>query len=1415
MKLFKFSKIALPTIAKVFLFLLILFLPRLVSAQVDQKFWFAAPYVDPEGRDFDKPIVVRVTTMAAPATVTISIPANAAFTPIVVNIPANSTSSVDLTTWISLLETSPANTALNKGLLIQSTADITAYYESVSSDCNTCDPEVFSLKGKNSLGTEFFISSQYTYDESGYYNSSNSFDIVATADNTHITITPSQNIVGHAANVPFTITLNMGQTYSATASSVAAAGHLQGSYVTSDNPIAVTLKDDLVQVSSCADLIGDQTVPTSVLGTEYIVTKGYLNAQDEVYILAVTDGTSIYIDGSTTPTTVLAKGQSYTLNLSDASTYITSSQNIYVYQLTGNGCETGSAIIPKLSCTGSQSVSIVRSNSDMFAVMITTKNGNQNNFSVNGNTTLIPGSAFAAVPGTGGAYVTAKVDLSSSATVGSALNFSNTTGLFSLGFINGGTNDGVVYGYFSDFKSSNVENSTVQTCPSSPVQLTAYGGVTYSWSPTTALSNPNIANPLASPAVTTDYKVTITSADGCIDYANVHVAVTGALIPTVTIAASANNICSGSPVTFTATPVNGGTTPAYQWQVNGINAGVNSPTFSSNSLANGDKVTCIITSNATCVTSANVTSNTITMVINADVTPSVSIVASQNNICAGTSVSFTATPANGGSAPIYQWQVNGVNAGTNSTTFTSTTLASGDKVTCIITSNAPCTTQLTSTSNIITTIVDAYSTPSVSIVASTNNICPGTAVSFTATPVNGGSAPIYQWQVNGINAGTNSSTFTSANLVNGDKITCILTSNVQCVTPATVTSNIITMAVNINLAPTISIATSTNSICTGSTVNFTATPVNGGSAPVYQWQVNGLNAGTNSATFTSATLANGDKVTCIITSNSPCVAVPMATSNTITMSVNAYSTPTVSIIASANNICSGVAVSFTATPVNGGSAPVYQWQVNGVNAGTNSATFTSTTLANGDKVVCIMTSNTPCAAPVTITSNTVTMIVNAYATPSVSIAASTNNICPGTTVNFTATPVNGGTAPVYQWQVNNVNAGTNSAIFSSTTLANGDKVVCIMTSNVQCIAPATATSNTISMSVTSNLPPSISVAAITNNICPGSAISFIATSVNGGSSPVYQWQVNGVNAGTNSPVFESNTFNNGDVVSCIITSNNVCAAVPTAISNSIIVNVNPAVNPTVTITASASNICSGTPVTFTATSNNGGTYPIYQWIINGNNVGLGTNNNTFISNNLSSNDIITCQLSSSANCAVPQTKISNSITMVVNQLPVVNGGGDKIIKKGDKVVLNATTSGNIADITWSPATGLDNTKILTPTASPDKTTFYTITVQSVDGCVATDMVKVTVQENITIPNTFTPNGDGVNDTWDIKNLIDYSDCSVQIFNRWGQEVYQSKGYYNAWDGTYNGKPLPPGTYYYVIKLGNGTKPLGGWVALIR
>jgi len=721
----------------------------------------------------------------------------------------------------------------------------------------------------------------------------------------------------------------------------------------------------------------------------------------------------------------------------------------------------------------------------------------------------------------------------------------------------------------------------------------------------------------------------------------------------------------------------------------------------------------------------------------------------------------------------------------------------------------------TSQSVMVTGTVNPLVTPSISIAASANNICAGTPVTFTATPTNGGSAPVYQWMVNSNPAGTNSATFSSSTLANGDAVTCVMTSS-ACAAPANSTSNSITMNVTAQGSPSITIAASANNICMGTPVTFTATPTNGGNTPVYQWMVNGSPAGTNSVTFSSSTLANGDVVTCAMTSNAACVAPAGATSNSITMTVNSPVSPSVSIAASANNICFGTPVTFTATPVNGGGAPVYQWMVNGSPAGTNSATFSSATLANNDVVTCVMTSNASCVTPGNPTSNGITMNVTPTVAPSISIAASANNVCAGTPVTFTATPTNGGSSPVYQWMVNGNPAGTNRVTFSSSTLANGDVVTCVMTSNATCAAPANATSNGITINVTPQVAPSITIAASANNICMGTPVTFTATPTNGGSAPAYQWMVNGNPAGTNSVTFSSSTLANGDVVTCTMTSNAACVAPAGATSNSITMAVNSPVNPSVSITASANDICAGSPVTFTATPVNGGSAPVYQWLVNGVNPEPDNTTATFTSSALANGDIISCVMTGNGACVTPGNATSNSITINVNPSPVVNAGGNKTINEGSSTILNATVSGNVTDITWTPSLGLSDNKILNPVANPTFTTTYTLTVETTDGCIGTGTAKVDVIiKDFHIPNTFTPNGDGINDTWNIKYLDTYPNCSVQIFSRWGEIVYSSIGYGIPWDGTYKGSALPSGTYYYIINLKNGLNPISGFVAIVR
>ncbi|RYE21152.1 MAG: T9SS type B sorting domain-containing protein [Sphingobacteriales bacterium] len=695
-------------------------------------------------------------------------------------------------------------------------------------------------------------------------------------------------------------------------------------------------------------------------------------------------------------------------------------------------------------------------------------------------------------------------------------------------------------------------------------------------------------------------------------------------------------------------------------------------------------------------------------------------------------------------------------------------------------------------------------------------VCGGTNIIFTATPVNPGTNPTYQWLLNGnpIPLAT-SATYSSTSLLNGDIISVVLTPDHPC-TVLPDTSNAIIANITSSLTPSVSIVASDINICAGTSISFTATPVNGGASPFYQWKVNGANAGTNSAIFTSATLTNNDVITVELSSSETCVTTNNVMSNSIVMQVTNIVTPSVTIAASQINICAGTAVTFTATAVNDGSNPVYQWKINGANAGTNSNIFTTSTLNNNDVVNVELTNNDACVTNNTVASNPITITVGNNILPTISIAASANNICAGTPVTFTATATGQGNSPIYQWQVNGSNLGTNSSTFISSSLNNNDAVSAVLTSSQGCLSGNNIQSNSISMLVNPMLTPSVSITASNQNICAGVNVNFTATAINGGSNPVYQWKLNGANVGSNSNTFSSATLNNNDVVSVVLTSNTACLTVNNVSSNSITMQVNPNVTPAVNITASNTLLCGGETATFTATSINAGNNPVYQWQING--AAVGTNSNQFTWFAFNNNDVVNVILTSNAACFTTNPVTSNSININIAPNPVLTLSADNTeILAGGVTQLHTLSTQPIATYSWQPATTLSNPAIADPLASPLINTVYTLNATSDAGCKASASIEIKVVKGPIIANTFSPNGDGINELWLIKNLETYPNCRVQVFTRAGQLVFESRGYRQPWNGTFKGKPLPVDTYYYILELNNriGSQPITGYVTILK
>lgn len=438
-----------------------------VQAQKDTLFWFVAP--EATSNHGDSPVLVRMSAGTGTANVIIDQPANAGFTPIPVSIPAGTGQSVDLTAFLSSLENIPANTVLDKGLRIRSDAFISAYYE-VNTSCN-CNPEIYALKGKNALGTSFIIPFQTAWNNGASHTppAHSAIDIVATENNTQVTITPSNAVLGHAAGVAYTITLNKGQTYSIRQASQTASGNLSGTLVTSDKKIAVTIKDDSLNFGACEDLAGDQIVPVEVTGDEYIVVKGSLNVTDKVFIVPTQNNTTIRINGTAQPGSY-NRGQSFMYDLTAGSIYIESSAPVYVLHYTGFGCEIGSALVPPLKCTGSRDVYVVRSTDEYFGILLFTRTANVGNFQVNGGAGLITAGNFTPVPGTGGLYSSALVSFTTGQIpAGNSVTVTNSSGVFHMGILNGGATSGCRYGFFSDFSGQIFSAQVTQP-------ISCYGG---------------------------------------------------------------------------------------------------------------------------------------------------------------------------------------------------------------------------------------------------------------------------------------------------------------------------------------------------------------------------------------------------------------------------------------------------------------------------------------------------------------------------------------------------------------------------------------------------------------------------------------------------------------------------------------------------------------------------------------------------------------------------------------------------------------------------------------------------------------------------------------------------------------------------------------------------------------------------
>ncbi|WP_164974080.1 PKD domain-containing protein [Filimonas effusa] len=249
--------------------------------------------------------------------------------------------------------------------------------------------------------------------------------------------------------------------------------------------------------------------------------------------------------------------------------------------------------------------------------------------------------------------------------------------------------------------------------------------------------------------------------------------------------------------------------------------------------------------------------------------------------------------------------------------------------------------------------------------------------------------------------------------------------------------------------------------------------------------------------------------------------------------------------------------------------------------------------------------------------------------------------------------------------------------------------------------------------------------------------------------------------------------------------------------------------PTADFMINPSEICQGADIAFADASTPSGSVTAWNWQFSD---GVTSNSQSPVRKfDNAGTYSVSLTTGNAAGCySVP---VSKSVT--VHLQPQIDAGRSFVALLGTSVQFEATANSSLLSFSWSPAVGLSNPNTLRPSLIVNTDATYVLTAVGEYNCAAKDSLTVKVLRTVVVPNAFSPNNDRVNDRWEIPNLSDYPNSVVSVFNRYGQKVFESRGYATSWDGRSSGKELPMGTYYYIINLGDGSKAMTGAVTIIR
>ncbi|MDR6341185.1 gliding motility-associated-like protein [Filimonas zeae] len=414
----------------------------------------------------------------------------------------------------------------------------------------------------------------------------------------------------------------------------------------------------------------------------------------------------------------------------------------------------------------------------------------------------------------------------------------------------------------------------------------------------------------------------------------------------------------------------------------------------------------------------------------------------------------------------------------------------------------------------------------------------------------------------------------------------------------------------------------------------------------------------------------------------------------------------------------------------------------------------------------------------------------------------TGSTCAGGTITFTdASTLNGGSVTTRKW---NMGDGTQAEY---NTAAPFTKVyTTVKRYDVQLIAAGNnGCADTITNALQIQALPKVDFQTPAAICMPEGKAAFVNKSAPAdGTALSYKWSFGDNTTSVETDPVHTYTTAGNYQVKLIAAATGGCADSITKVADQFFSQ------PVAGFDAATTALCQGTPAVFTNTSTApGSTLATWAWSFGDGTVASSRNaSKTYTS---SGTYTVTLTVTNAKGCS---SALASKVVMVYLQ-PIIDAGADIAAEEDELVQLKATANSTRLQFAWSPAQLVSNAAILQPTVRVKEDAVLTLTATGENNCTATDEVQILVQRPLVVPNIFTPNGDGINDTWLIKNLNMYAGAVVQLFNRYGQKVILFKGDAKPWDGTVNGTPVPGGVYYYIIQLNNGQPALTGSVTIIR